>query len=69
MNRFAISPIPPLATESTDGGGIVYSNSWEVNIPHSGFYALKGTVDNGGRILVDGEEKIRGGYFKGESIR
>ena len=65
MNRFAISPIPPLATESTDGGGIVYSNSWEINIPHSGFYALKGTVDNGGRILVDGEEKIRGGYFKG----
>ena len=65
MNRFAISPIPPLATESTDGGGIVYSNTWEINIPHSGFYALKGTVDNGGRILVDGEEKIRGGYFKG----
>ena len=65
MNRFAISPIPPLATESTDGGGIVYSNSWEINIPHAGFYALKGTVDNGGRILVDGEEKIRGGYFKG----
>ena len=65
MNRFAISPIPPLATNSTDGGGIVYSNSWEINIPHSGFYALKGTVDNGGRILVDGEEKIRGGYFKG----
>ena len=65
MNRFAISPIPPLATESTDGGGIVYSNSWEINIPHSGFYALKGTVDNGGRILIDGEEKIRGGYFQG----
>ena len=26
---------------------------------------LKGTVDNGGRILVDGIEKIRGGYFAG----
>ena len=65
MNRFAISPIPPLATESTDGGGIVYSNTWQINIPHSGFYALKGTVDNGGRILVDGTERIRGGYFQG----
>ena len=65
MNRFAISPIPPLATESTDGGGIVYSNSWTINVPHSGFYALKGTVDNGGRILVDGTERIRGGYFAG----
>ena len=65
MNRFAISPIPPLATESTDGGGIVYSNSWTINIPHDGYYALKGTVDNGGRILVDGTERIRGGYFQG----
>ena len=65
MNRFAISPIPPLSLESTDGGGIVYSNTWQINIPHSGFYALKGTVDNGGRILVDGIEKIRGGYFQG----
>ena len=41
MNRFAISPIPPLATINTDGGGIVYSNSWEINIPHAGFYALR----------------------------
>ena len=65
MNRFAISPIPPLGIVNSDGGGIVYSNSWEINIPHSGFYALKGTVDNGGRILVDDVERMRGGYFPG----
>ena len=63
MNRFAISPIPPLGTINSDGGGIVYRNSWNITISHAGFYALKGTVDNGGRILVDGTERMRGGYF------
>ena len=33
MNRFAISPIPPLATESTDGGGIVYSILGRLTFP------------------------------------
>ena len=68
MNRFAISPIPPLSTPNSDGGGIVYSNTWNINIPFSGFYALKGAVDNG-RILVDGDEKIRGGYFPESNFR
>lgn len=63
MNRFAISPIPPLGTINSDGGGIVYRNTWNVDILNAGFYALKGTVDNGGRILVDGTERMRGGYF------
>lgn len=63
MNRFAISPIPPLGTINSDGGGIVYRNTWNIDILHAGFYALKGTVDNGGRILVDGTERMRGGYF------
>ena len=69
MNRFAISPIPPLSTPNSDGGGIVYSNTWNINIPFSGFYALKGAVDNGGRILVDGDEKISGGYFPESNFR
>ena len=69
MNRFAISPIPPLSTPNSDGAGIVYSNTWNINIPFSGFYALKGAVDNGGRILVDGDEKIRGGYFPESNFR
>ncbi len=41
-NTFAISPIPPLTTKSSDGTGVVYSNSWQVNISHSGYYALEG---------------------------
>ena len=65
MDRYAISPIKPLAQPNTDGGGIVYSNTWKINVEFAGFYGLKGTVDNGGRILVDGREIIRGGYFKG----
>ena len=47
--------------EGTDGGGIVYQNSWTVDIPFDGFYGLKGTADNGGRILVDGVEQLAGG--------
>ena len=68
MNRFAISPIPPLGTINSDGGGIVYRNTWNIDILHAGFYALKGTVDNGGRILVDGAERMRGGYFSGAAF-
>ena len=60
-NRYAISPIKPLAQEGTDGGGIVYKNSWNVDIPFDGFYGLKGTADNGGRVLIDGVEQIAGG--------
>jgi len=60
-NRFAISPIPPLSTPGSDSGGIVYKNSWNLDIPYDGFYALKATVDDGGRILVDDKEIIRGG--------
>ena len=65
MNRFAVSPIPPLNTKGTAGGGIVYSNSWNVEVPYDGFYGMKGTVDNGGRILVDGKVILQGGYFSG----
>ena len=60
-NRYAMSPIKPLAQEGTDGGGIVYKNSWNVDIPFDGFYGLKGTADNGGRVLIDGVEQIAGG--------
>ena len=65
MNRFAVSPIPPLNTKGTAGGGIVYSNSWNVEVPYDGFYGMKGTVDNGGRILIDGKVIMQGGYFTG----
>ena len=58
MNRYAISPIAPLGFKGTDGSGIVYKNTWKINLPYSGFYGLKGTVDNSGRILIDGEELL-----------
>ena len=63
MNRFAMSPLPPLATVNSDGGGgILYSNSWQVDFPYTGFYGFKGACDDIGRILVDGQEvyKLRG---------
>ena len=63
MNRFAMSPLPPLATANSDGGGgILYSNSWQVDFPYTGFYGFKGTCDDIGRILVDGQQvyKLRG---------
>jgi hypothetical protein len=70
MKRYAISPIRPLQDEDTDGAGIVYRNSWSLDIPYDGFYGLKGTVDNGGRILIDGEEIISHGrgFSRGSSV-
>ena len=62
MNRFALSPVPPLTSGGSAKGGTVFSNSWNVEIPYDGFYGMKGTVDNGGRILVDGKVILQGGY-------
>ena len=61
MNRHAISPLPPLASKSTDGGGVVYTTTWDIDVPYRGFFGLRSTVDNGGRILIDGVEVARGG--------
>lgn len=70
MNRYAISPVAPFSRKGTDGGGIVYRNSWNLDIPYDGFYALRGTVDNFGKILIDGKE-ISGVGKKGstQSVR
>lgn len=59
MNRYAISPVPPLNQENTDGGGVVYKNSWKLDIPYAGYYALRGTRDNSARVLIDGKEISR----------
>lgn len=68
-NRYAISPIKPLAQPNTDSGGITFSNSWTVEIPFDGYYGLKATADNGGRILIDGQEQISGGLgFKNTNL-
>ena len=66
-NRFALSPIPPRAEQGTDGAGVKYINSWDINIPYRGYYGLKGTADNQGRILVDGTEVYQLEGFKSTS--
>jgi hypothetical protein len=54
LNRYAISPVPPLDTPNSDGGGVVWSNSWDVNIPFDGVYKLVKEQDDLGRIYIDG---------------
>ena len=58
MNRYAISPIPPLGLKGTDGAGTVYRNSWKVELPYRGFYGVKGTADNFGKLFIDGVEVL-----------
>jgi hypothetical protein len=57
-NRYAVSPIPPLGLKGTDGAGTVYRNTWLVNLPYRGFYGVKGTVDNFGKLFIDGVEVL-----------
>ena len=56
MNRYALSPVPPLDNPSSDSAGVTHSNEWEVDIAYDGYYAVKATADNSGRILIDGKE-------------
>jgi hypothetical protein len=54
LNRYAVSPIPPLSIAGSDGGGIVYKNSWQVDIPYDGFYQFAVQRDETARIYLDG---------------
>lgn len=56
MSRYAISPILPLDTPGSDVSGVTFSNNWEIDLPYAGFYGVKGTRDNRGRVLIDGKE-------------
>jgi len=56
MNRYAISPVLPLENPGSDTSGATFSTSWQIDLPYSGFYGVKGTRDNSGRILIDGKE-------------
>ena len=58
MNRYAISPIPPLGLKGTDGAGTVYRTAWTVELPYKGFYGVKGTVDDFGKLFIDGVEVL-----------
>ena len=69
-NRYAMSPILPLSKPDTDAGGEIFRTSWVVEAPYDGFYGMKGTVDNGGRILVDDKVILQGGLkFPGKTLK
>lgn len=53
MDRYAISPVLPLNTEGSDKAGVTYTNTWQVTIPYRGYYGIKGTADNSGRVIID----------------
>ena len=56
MNRYAISPVPPFDIDETDSAGVNFINTWTVELPYPGFYGVRGTADNSGRVLIDGKE-------------
>jgi hypothetical protein len=54
LNRYAISPVPPLDTPTSDTGGVLFKNSWDIDIPYDGFYKFITEYDDDGRVLLDG---------------
>ena len=58
LNRYAISPVQPLYTPGTDGGGKTYENSWDVEFPYDGFYKFEAEADDSAKVYVDGKELI-----------
>ena len=58
LNRYALSPVPPLADDDTSGGGVLYTNKWDVEVPYSGWYKIRAEVDDMGKVFVDGEVKV-----------
>ena len=54
MNRYAISPVPPLVDLNTERSEEWFSNTWPLQIDHDGYYGVQGTRDNKGRVLIDG---------------
>ena len=59
MNRYALSPVPPLDTPGSDRAEVNFLNDWNVEIPYAGYYGVKGTADNKGRLLIDDIEVSR----------
>ena len=67
MNRYALSPVPPLLSLGSDRSGITFTNSWPIRIPFTGQYAVKGCADNRGRILIDGNEVAQMDGFRNDN--
>ena len=55
QNRHAISPVPPLSTLDSDQGGTMFTNSWPLVIDYDGYYGVRGTRDDVGEVLIDGQ--------------
>jgi len=53
LNRYALSPVPPLSTIDSDKGGAIFRNSWNIEIPYRGYYKLQGEVDDIAKIFID----------------
>ena len=58
LNKYAMSPVPPLNTPDTDSGGDLFINEWDVEVMHDGWYKLKAEVDDIGKIYVDDDLKV-----------
>ena len=56
MDRYAMSPVKPLAGRSTDNGGVQFNNSWDVQVDFPGFYGVKAAADNFGSVWIDGNK-------------
>ena len=63
-NKYAMSPIPPFSTASSDKGGIKFTNTWNLDIPYDGWYGVRGTKDNFGKLMIDGKEVSSLNHFK-----
>ena len=53
LNRYTISPVPPLDTPNSDGSGVVWRNDWTVDIPYPGKYRIDGARADTARILIN----------------
>ena len=52
MNRYAMSPVLPIGTKGSGYSGQSWDNTWTANIPYTGFYNFKGTVDNFAEVKI-----------------
>ena len=52
MNRYAMSPVLPIGTKGSGYSGSSWDNTWFANIPYTGFYVFKGTVDNFAKVTI-----------------
>ena len=64
MDRYAMSPVKPLAGRSTDNGGLQFTNSWDLQIDFPGFYGVKAAADNFGSVWIDGKKVYTTRGFK-----